>query len=66
MFTQEITVRGSCAINGDYPAVPDLISKGKINVDSMISAVVPLSEGALYFEKLYKKEKGLLKVILNP
>ncbi|MFA5817977.1 MAG: galactitol-1-phosphate 5-dehydrogenase [Bacteroidales bacterium] len=66
VVTQEITVRGSCAINGEYPAVLDLISKGKINVDSMISAVAPLSEGAMYFDKLYKKEQGLLKVILKP
>ncbi|MBK5261511.1 MAG: galactitol-1-phosphate 5-dehydrogenase [Peptostreptococcaceae bacterium] len=66
VVTQEITVKGSCAINGEYPAVLDLISKGKINVDDMISAVAPLSEGALYFDRLYKKEQGLLKVILNP
>jgi threonine dehydrogenase-like Zn-dependent dehydrogenase len=66
VVTGEITVKGSCAINGEYPAVLDLISKGKINVDSMISAVAPLSEGAFYFNKLYNKEKGLLKVILKP
>jgi L-iditol 2-dehydrogenase len=66
VVTQEITVKGSCAINGEYPAVLDLISKGKINVDQMMSAVVPLSQGALYFDKLYKKESGLLKVILKP
>lgn len=66
VVTQELTVKGSCAINGEYPAVLDLISKGKINVDSMMSAVAPLSDGALYFDKLYKKEKGLLKVILKP
>lgn len=66
VVTREITVKGSCAINGEYPAVLDLISKGKINVDNMISAVAPLSDGALYFNKLYNKEKGLLKVILKP
>ena len=66
VVTQEITVKGSCAINGEYPAVLDLISKGKINVDNMISAMAPLSEGALYFDKLYRKEQGLLKVILKP
>jgi L-iditol 2-dehydrogenase len=66
VVTQEITVKGSCAINGEYPAVLGLISKGKINVNSMISAVAPLSEGALYFDRLYKKEPGLLKVILIP
>ena len=66
VVTQEITIKGSCAINGEYPAVLDLISKGKINVDNMISAVAPLSEGALFFDKLNKKEQGLLKVILKP
>jgi len=66
VVTQEITVKGSCAINGEYPAVLDLISKRKINVDRMISAVAPLSEGALYLSKLYKNEQGLLKVILIP
>ncbi|MGB8490139.1 MAG: galactitol-1-phosphate 5-dehydrogenase [Bacteroidales bacterium] len=66
VVTGEITIKGSCAINGEYPAVLDLISKGKINVDSMISAVVPLSEGSIYFKRLYNKEKGLLKVILKP
>lgn len=66
VVTGEITVKGSCAINGEYPAVLDLISRGKIKVESMISNVVPLSEGALYFKRLYNKEKGLLKVILNP
>lgn len=66
VVTQEIVVRGSCAINGEYPDVLDLISKGAINVDRMISIVAPLSEGALYFDKLYKKESGLFKVILNP
>ena len=65
-MTQEITVKGSCAINSEYPVVLDLISKGKINVDNMISAVAPLSEGHIYFDKLYRKEQGLLKVILKP
>jgi L-iditol 2-dehydrogenase len=66
VVTGEITVKGSCAINGEYPAVLELISKGKINVDSMISNVVPLSEGGKYFDRLYNKEPGLLKVILKP
>jgi len=66
VVTQEINVKGSCAINGEYPAVLDLISQGKINVDGMISAIAPLSEGASYFNRLHAKEKGLLKVILKP
>ncbi len=66
VVTSEITVKGSCAINGEYPTVLDLISKGKIDINSMISNVVPLHEGANYFDRLYNNEPGLLKVILNP
>ncbi len=66
VVTGEITVKGSCAINGEYPEVLELISKRMIDVDSLISNVVPLSEGANYFDKLYNKEPGLLKVILKP
>jgi L-iditol 2-dehydrogenase len=66
VVTKELTVKGSCAINGEYPAVLDLISGGKVNVNDMMSAVAPLSEGASWFDRLYNKEKGLLKVILKP
>jgi len=66
VVTKELTVKGSCAINGEYPAVLDLISSGKVNVNDMMSAVAPLSEGASWFDRLYNKEKGLLKVILKP
>ncbi len=66
VVTREITIKGSCAINGEYPVVLDLISGGKIKVEGLVSAVAPLSEGALYFNRLYNKEKGLLKVILKP
>lgn len=66
VVTRELVVKGSCAINGEYPAVLDLISSGKVNVNDMMSAVAPLSEGASWFDRLYNKEKGLLKVILKP
>jgi L-iditol 2-dehydrogenase len=66
VVTRELVVKGSCAINGEYPAVLDLISGGKVNVNDMMSAVAPLSEGASWFDRLYNKEKGLLKVILKP
>jgi L-iditol 2-dehydrogenase len=43
-----------------------MIARGAVNVDALISAVVPLAEGARWFERLYKGESGLLKVILTP
>jgi 2-desacetyl-2-hydroxyethyl bacteriochlorophyllide A dehydrogenase len=66
VVTRELKVLGSCAIRGEYENVLNLLETGKIYVDDQISAVAPLSEGALWFEKLYKKEDCLNKVILVP
>jgi L-iditol 2-dehydrogenase len=66
LVTRQITVQGSCAINGEYPAVLDLISAGKLNVNAILSAEAPLNEGPSWFERLYKKEKDLMKVVLKP
>ena len=44
----------------------DLIGSGKVDVDAMRSAVVPLAEGAAWFDRLYRKEPGLMKVVLKP
>lgn len=66
IVTRQLRLQGSCAINGEYPAVLDLISKGELDVTGILSAEAPLTDGAMWFEKLYKKEKGLMKVILKP
>ena len=65
VVTGEITIQGSCASRGDYPACLDMIARGTINVDSLISATAPLSDGAQWFDRLYQKEQGLIKVILT-
>jgi L-iditol 2-dehydrogenase len=64
--TRQLTLAGSAASCGEYPACLDMIASGRIDVDSLISAVVPLSEGAAWFERLYQGEGDLLKVILEP
>jgi L-iditol 2-dehydrogenase len=66
LVAREITMYGSCASRGDYPACLDMIARGAIDVNPFISAVAPLSEGAAWFQRLYQGEKGLLKVILVP
>jgi len=66
VVTRQIRLQGSCAICGEYPAVLDMIARGIINVDAILSATAPLAEGAEWFKRLYNKEKGLMKVILNP
>jgi L-iditol 2-dehydrogenase len=66
VVTRELKVYGSCAIRGEYEAVLNMLESGMISVDDQISAVVPLSEGASWFGKLYRKEEELNKVILVP
>jgi 2-desacetyl-2-hydroxyethyl bacteriochlorophyllide A dehydrogenase len=66
VVTRELKILGSCAINGEYETVLELIESGKIEVDDQISAVVPLSEGATWFNKLYRNEEDLSKIILVP
>ncbi|MEA5046257.1 MAG: zinc-binding dehydrogenase, partial [Petrimonas sp.] len=66
IVTTELSLLGSCAINGEYETVLELMASGKIDVGGMISAVAPLSEGAEWFNRLYRKEAGINKVILIP
>ena len=66
VVTREITINGSCASCGEYPACLDMIAEGKVDVNSLTSAVAPLSQGGQWFKRLYNKETGLMKVILVP
>lgn len=66
VVTRELTLNGSCASRGEYPACLGMIARGAINVDALISAVAPLADGTSWFERLYQGEPGLLKVVLTP
>lgn len=66
VVTRQIRLQGSCASSGEYPACIDLLARGAIQVQPLISAVAPLSEGPAWFERLYNREPNLMKVILQP
>ena len=66
VVTREIRLIGSCASSGEYPVCIDLLARSAIRVEPLISAVAPLSDGPSWFERLYAKEPGLMKVILRP
>lgn len=66
IVTRELSLFGSCASAGEYPACLDMMARGAITATPLLSAVAPLSEGAAWFERLHKREAGLLKVILTP
>tara|TARA_B100000963_G_scaffold119765_1_gene104321 strand:+ start:633 stop:1664 length:1032 start_codon:yes stop_codon:yes gene_type:complete len=66
VVTREITLFGSCASAGEYPKCIELMDKGAIKVSPLISAQATLEEGVEWFDRLYAKEAGLMKVILQP
>ncbi len=66
VVTRQIRLIGSCASCGEYPECIDLLAKGAIRVDPMITAAAPLSEGVQWFNRLYNHEPNLMKVILQP
>ena len=66
IVTRQLMLIGTCASAGEYPACLDLIARGMIDVDCLISKVKPLKEGADWFARLHKGNEGLTKVILTP
>jgi L-iditol 2-dehydrogenase len=66
VVTRELAVHGSCSSQGEYPAVLDMIARGALDPNPLISATAPLAEGASWFDRLYRKEPGLMKVLLTP
>jgi threonine dehydrogenase-like Zn-dependent dehydrogenase len=66
VVTRQLRLQGSCAICGEYTAVLDMIARKEIDMAPILSAEAPLSEGAIWFDRLYKKEPGLIKVVLIP
>jgi L-iditol 2-dehydrogenase len=64
--TRELSIYGSCASRGEYPACLDMLGRGELTAEPLISAAAPLSEGAKWFDRLYRKEPGLMKVLLKP
>jgi len=64
--TRELSIYGSCASRGEYPACLEMLSRGELQAAPLISVTAPLAEGAAWFDRLYRKEVGLLKVVLTP
>jgi len=63
---RQLSLNGTVASNGEYPACLDLIARSAVEMDALVSAVVPLADGADWFERLHRAEAGLMKVILTP
>ena len=66
IVTREVTVYGSCASKGEYPACLNMMARGIIDVAPLVSATAPLAEGAEWFRRLYQAKEPLMKVVLAP
>ena len=66
LVARELTFTGSYASSGEFRDCIELVASGKINVEPLISDVLPLEEGPRAFERLLKAEENLLKIVLEP
>ncbi|MBI4572551.1 MAG: galactitol-1-phosphate 5-dehydrogenase [candidate division NC10 bacterium] len=66
IVSRELTIRGSCAIAGEYRACLDLMAAGRIRAKPLISRIVPLADGQAAFDALHHGEPGLMKIVLQP
>ncbi|MGO9438711.1 MAG: galactitol-1-phosphate 5-dehydrogenase [Terracidiphilus sp.] len=66
VVSRQIRLQGSCASCGEYPECIAMMADGRIRVEPLVSAVAPLEDGARWFQRLYDREPGLLKVVLEP
>jgi L-iditol 2-dehydrogenase len=66
LVARELTISGSYASSGEFRECINLVASGKINVEPLISDVLPLRDGPAAFERLLNARENLLKIILEP
>jgi threonine dehydrogenase-like Zn-dependent dehydrogenase len=66
IVSRELTLRGSCAIAGEYRACLDLMAAGRMQAKPLISKILPLTEGQAAFDALHRGDRGLMKIVLQP
>jgi L-iditol 2-dehydrogenase len=66
VVTREVRLHGSCASAGEYAACLEMLERGAVRVEPLISAVAPLEEGAEWFSRLSRRQAGVMKVLLRP
>lgn len=64
VVTRQIRLQGTAASAGEYPQAINLVTSGKVRVKPLISSVASLEEGPQWFERLYRHEPNLMKIVL--
>ncbi len=66
VVTREIRLQGTCGCNGEYPQCIDLMNRGVIDVEPLITAKISLADGPKWFERLYAGDPEQMKVVVCP
>ena len=66
VVSRQITLRGSAASAGEYPKCIDLLARGAVKVEPLITAIAPLEQGQEWFDRLHSREPNLMKIVLAP
>lgn len=66
VVSRQIAVLGSCASSGEIPECIDLLARGVVDLAPIISLIAPLDDGPALFERLYRGDPALMKVIIQP
>ena len=66
LIARELTFTGSYASSGEFHDCIELVASGKINVEPLVSDVLPMQEGPDAFDRLLKAKENLLKIVLEP
>jgi len=66
VVSRELSVLGSCASSGEIPECIELLARGIVDVDPIISLKASLDEGPELFARLYAGDETLMKVIIQP
>ena len=66
VVTRQIRLQGSCASAGCSPEAIRLVASRQVDLSAFVSRVAPLDEGPDWFDRLHRREPGLVKVVLQP
>lgn len=66
IVTRELSLFGTCGSKGEYPACIELLQRGAIQVEPLITAKTTLEDAPGWFDRLYAGEQGAMKVIVQP
>jgi threonine dehydrogenase-like Zn-dependent dehydrogenase len=66
LYRKEATLIGVRGGSGGYPLAIELVRTQRLQLDSLISHRLPLSEASEGFALMERREEGVMRVVLSP